>query len=103
MLTNTSGINNFTGYQAQLNIPNAVPSSNREERSSSSRKDNSDTVNISSKARALQQAYQTQKTSLEQNYNSDAQQLEREYALAKNRLEREFSQKKQSLELHVSV
>ena len=103
MLTNTSGINNSTGYQAQLNIPNAVPSSNREERSYSSRKENSDTVNISSEAQALQQAFQTEKTTLKQNYNSDTQQLEREYALAKSRIEREFNQEKQSLEINVSA
>jgi hypothetical protein len=103
MLTTTSGINNITGYQAQLDISDTTQPSRNADRSYSNRKENSDTVNISSKARELQQTYQTKKTTLAQNYNSDTQQLEREYALAKSRIEREFSQKKQSLEINVSA
>ena len=101
MLTTTSGINNLTGYQAQLDASNTVRSSNSEDRSSSNPKENNDTVNISSQARALQQTYQTKKTTLEQSYNSDAQQLEQAYLQEKNRLEQEFRQKKQSLEIHI--
>ncbi len=101
MLTNPSGINNLTGYQAQLNVSNTVKSSDNEDHSSSNGKEQGDTVNISSKARALQQTYQTKKTTLEQSYHSDAQQLEQEYLLEKSRLEREFRQKKQTLEIHI--
>ncbi len=101
MLTNPSSINNLTGYQAQLNVSNTVKYSDNEDRSFSSDKEQSDTVNISIKARVLQQTYQTKKNTLEQSYNSDAQQLEREYLLEKNRLEQEFRQKKQTLDIHV--
>ncbi|MCK5696450.1 MAG: hypothetical protein KAH62_07665 [Desulfobacula sp.] len=101
MLTTTSGINYITGYQAQLDVANTDRSSNSVDRSSSDRKESNDTVNISSRARELQQVYEREKTTLEQNYNSDAQQLEREYLLGKNRLERDFNQKKQNLEINV--
>jgi len=102
MLTNTSGINNVTGYQAQLDISSATQvSKNDEKRFSSDRKESSDTVSISRKAQALQQTYHTEKTTLEQNFDSDVDQLEREYAREKNQLERAFKQKKQNLEIHV--
>lgn len=101
MLTTTSGINYITGYQAQLDVSNTDRSSNSTDRSSSDRKESNDTVNISSRARELQQVYEREKTTLEQNYNSEEQQLEREYLLEKKRIEREFDQKKQSLEINV--
>lgn len=101
MLTTTSGINSLTGYQAQLAVSKSDRSLNSPYHSSSDQKETNDTVNISSKARELQEEYQGEKTALEQNYNSEAQQLEREYSLEKNRLEREFNQKRQNIEINV--
>ncbi|MCK5164727.1 MAG: hypothetical protein KAQ72_13465 [Desulfobacula sp.] len=101
MLTNTSGINTLTGYQAQLDISNSARPSNSADRSSLDPKEKDETVNISSKARELQQVYQGEKNKLEQNFNSETQQLEREYLQEKNRLAIEYNQKKQSLEINV--
>jgi len=101
MLTNTSGINHITGYQAQLDVSKIDKSSNTADRSSSDRKESNDTVNISSKARELQHTYERKKTTLEQNYDNEALQLEREYLQEKNRIVREFNQKRQNLEINV--
>ncbi|CCK81669.1 hypothetical protein [Desulfobacula toluolica] len=102
MLTNTSGIHNLTGYQAQLNISNtAKPSSHATGSPVSNRKNINDTVNISNKARDLQQVYQREKTEVEQNHTNATQQLEREYLQEKSRLEKEFSRKKQDLEINI--
>jgi len=101
MLTNTSGINHITGYQAQLDVSKIDKSSNTADRSSSDRKESNDTVNISSKARELQSSYEREKTTLEQNHDNEAQQLEREYLQERNRLERDFNQKKQNIEINV--
>ena len=103
MLTTTSGINNLTGYQAQLDVSITARSSNSSDRSSSDLKETDDSVNISRKAKELQQTYQGEKSKLEQKHNSEAQQLEREYIQEKNRIEREYSRKKLSLEINVYV
>ena len=101
MLTTTSGINNLTGYQAQLDVSNTARPSNNSDPASSDREKTDDSVDISSKAKELQQAYQGEKSKLEQKHDSEAQQLEREYIQEKNRIEREYSRKKRSLEINV--
>lgn len=101
MLTTTSGINNLTGYQAQLDVSNTARPSNNSDRSSSDREKTDDSVKISRKAKELQQAYQGEKSQLEQKRNNEAQQLEREYLQEKNRIEREYSRKKLSLKINV--
>ena len=101
MLTTTSGINYVTGYQAQLNVSNTDRSSNSADRSSSDRKESNDTVNISTKAREIQYAYEKKKITLEQNHDNKTQQLERDYLQEKNRIEREFNHQKQNLEINV--
>jgi hypothetical protein len=99
MLTTTSGIPSITGYQTQLDTSTSRPPSTTED-PFSNRKASDDTVNISSKAKDLQQDYQQKKTIVEQNYNSDNQQLERAYHQEKTKLERELNQKKQALEIN---
>ena len=104
MLTTTSGINNLSGYQAQLDVSNSYRSSNLENPSSSNRKeskDTSDTVNISSKAKELQNEYQRKNTELEQRKNNETQQLEKKYLLEKKELETEFRLRKQRLNINV--
>ncbi len=101
MLTIKSGIDVLTGYQAQLDVPKTSGNSTSDVRSASNPDKTDDTVDISRKAKELEQTYQGKKSKLEQNYNSDAQQLEREFSQEKKRLEREFARKKQSLEINV--
>ena len=102
MLTTTSGIHNSTGYQAQLDISNtAKPSTRSAGPSVSNRKETSDTVNISSKTKNLQQVYQRKKNTVKQKHTNETQQLERAYFQEKARLEREFSQKKQAMEINI--
>ena len=101
MLTNTSNINILAGYQTHVDVSQITHSSNSENSSSLNRRETDDKVNISRKARELQQLYDGKKERLEQDYNSDAQQLEKEYLQEKNRLEREFVQKKKSLEINI--
>lgn len=60
-----------------------------------------DSVQISQKAKTLQQEFENDKTTLEDNYNRDAEALERAYLQEKNQLEREFSQKKRALEINI--
>lgn len=97
MLTNISGINSVTGYQAQLTLPSDHVNQNLGQQSSG--QENYDSVRISRKARELEQTYQRKGTTLEQNHNTEREQLEREYLRDKNSLEREFNQKKQALEV----
>ncbi|WP_300456242.1 hypothetical protein [Desulfobacula sp.] len=99
MLTTTSGIPSVTGYQIQLDTSTSRPPSTTQP-PFSNRQETDDTVNISRKAKDLQQDYQKKKTIVEQNYTSDKQQLERAYHLEKNKLERELNQKKQALEIN---
>jgi len=101
MLSTPSGIIDITGYQDQLEFHHGSRLPKNTDQDATRGNPAEDTVNISSKARELQQDYQGEKTTLEQNYNVEAQQLEREYLLEKNELEREFSQKKQSLEIDI--
>ena len=104
MLTTTSGINNLSGYQAQLDVSNSYRSSNLENPSPSNSKESkktNDTVNISSKANELQNEKQRKKTELEQRKNNEAQQLEKKYLLEKKELETEFRLKKQRLNINV--
>jgi hypothetical protein len=102
MLTDTSGINSLSGYQVQPNVSNSNRSaSNLETASSVKLKESGDTVDISSKAKALQTEYQRKHSELEQRKNSETQQLERKYLLEKNELEREFRLKKQRLDINV--
>ncbi len=88
-----------TGYQVQFTKPANRPSSESTQKNASSQssREDTDTVNISSRVRELEQAYQSKETDLEQNHNSEKQELERKYLQAKNDLEREFEQKKQTL------
>ena len=101
MLATPSGITHITGYQDQLDFQYTSRLPNNTDNASPRHNPAEDTVNISSKARELQQVYLGKKTTLEQHYNTDAQQLEREYLLERNKLESEFTRKKQSLEIDV--
>ncbi|OGR12858.1 MAG: hypothetical protein A2277_17505 [Desulfobacterales bacterium RIFOXYA12_FULL_46_15] len=102
MLTNTSGISNLSGYQAQLVVSNSNRFFNRETPSSESKESN-DTVDISSQAKEILTEYQQENSELEQKHEIESQQLEREYLLEKNKLETEFNQKKQRLNINVYV
>ncbi len=103
MLTQTSGIRYLSGYQAQLDVSNSDRSSNRESLPSSKTKETNDRVDISSKAKEIQNEYQRKNAELEQRHKSETQQLEKEYRKEKNKLENEFNLKKQRLEINVFV
>ncbi|OQY52326.1 MAG: hypothetical protein B6230_02945 [Desulfobacteraceae bacterium 4572_89] len=99
MLTTTSNINFFSGYQDQLNFSTRVTGH------SFSKNQNTinDEVNLSQKAKELQQVYAKKEATLEQKYKNESQNLEREYLQEKNRVEKEFRQKKQALEIDLYV
>ncbi len=102
MLTATSHINIFTGYQDQPNIPSQGTSSVKNQ-PGADRAANTDEVTLSRKGKELQQIYGKKETALEQKYASESQQLESEYLRGKNSLENEYRQKKQALEIDLYV
>jgi len=103
MLTTTSNINFFGGYQDQLNFSARVTGSSIPVNQNNTQNNTYDEVNLSQKSRELQQIYEKKEATLEQNYNSDSQELEREYLQEKAKVEKEFRQKKQALEINLYV
>ena len=101
MLTTPSGTNFLTGYPAQLDVANTVKPLADLDRSSSNPVKTEDTVDISTRAKKLQQTYDQEKQSLDQHHDTKKQELEREYLQKKEQLDREFNQKKQTLDINV--
>jgi len=101
-VTTTSGIHNFTGYQGQFDVSTtrtaAAPSF-----SDSGTKESADSVDISSKAKDLQNEYDQKSRQLKQQHETEVQQLEREYMLEKKQLEDEFTREKQRLQINLYV
>jgi hypothetical protein len=99
MLTTTSNISFFSGYQDQLNVSTRVTGNFF----SKNQNESNDEVTLSRKAKELQQVYEKKEAALEQKYNNESQKLEREYRLKKNSVENEFRQKKQALKINLYV
>ena len=99
MLTTTSNISFFSGYQDQLNFSSRVTGNSF----SKNQEDTNDEVTLSRKAKELQQVYEKKEATLEQNYKSEFQKLESEYLQEKAKVEKEFKQKKQVLEINLYV
>jgi len=103
MLTTTSNISFLNGYQDQLNFSTRVTGNSFSKNQNNTPENTNDEVNLSQKAKELQQTYEKKEATLEQSYNNESQKLETEYLLEKNRVEDEFRQKKQALEINLYV
>ena len=97
MLTRISDSTLYSGYTGQQ------VSSNKTGSAETDTTEASDSVSISTEARALENTYTQKQDQLSQKYASEQDQLEQEYLREKSQLEREYSQKKQSLGINLVV
>lgn len=103
MLTRISSYAAISRFQGQSSLSSEVfkTAGNDAGALESDRDERSAQVELTQRAKDLQQTYQTKERGLETNYNNETKQLEREYQQNKAKLERELQQKKQALKVDI--